>query len=154
MAYGHGGRRPGAGRKPKSSLIRAVTGHPGHRGRVLSHPSAGHVPVVAPVDEFDAPSDLTTDERNVWVELAPFAFANRTLTRATSFAFRLLCRNVVLERSYASSIADKGGPNHRGLIQRIDAELLAFNLRPCGKAMYEAAPEAPASKLDRFLNKA
>jgi hypothetical protein len=142
---GSGGARPGAGRKPKSAVERAITGNPGRRGRLLPHPSAVPVPGVAPIDEFDAPNDLSPDERNVWLELAPFAFAARTLTRATSFAFRLLCKNIVLERLYAASVADKGGANHRGL-QRVDAELLAFNLRPCGKAILEAEPAQPDKK--------
>src|SRR5687767_5910866 len=89
-----GGRRPGAGRKPKTALEQAITGDPGHRGRVLTHPSGGSVPVVAPIEEFDAPDDLTMEERHVWSELAPHAFAARTLTPATSFSFRLLCRNI------------------------------------------------------------
>lgn len=151
---GHsGGRRPGAGRKPKTALERALTGNPSHQtGRVLTHPAAA-VPVVAPVDEFDAPDDLTIDERHVWLELAPFAFANRTLTKATSLSFRLLCRNVILERALAVDPKMQGGANHRGLIQRVDAELLRFNLSPCGKAMYEGEPEAPANPLEKFLNR-
>ncbi len=95
------------------------------------------------ITEFDAPNDLTTDERNVWVELAPHAFKARTLTPATAFAFKLLCRNVVLERQYAQSVTDKGTANHRGLIQRVDAELLRFNLAPNGKV--HEIPEQPAA---------
>ncbi|HJT94759.1 MAG TPA: hypothetical protein VJ777_22955 [Mycobacterium sp.] len=87
------------------------------------------------VEEFDAPNDLTFDERQVWMELAPFAFANGTLTKATSLGFRMMCRNIVLERRYAQSVTDQGSSNHRGMIQRVDAELLRFNLAPCGKPM-------------------
>jgi len=92
----------------------------------------------AEITEFDAPNDLTIDERHVWMALAPHAFKKRTLTPATSFAFVLLCRNIVLERRYALSVADAGGASHRGLIQRVDAELQAFDLRPIGKPIYEA----------------
>ena len=150
-----GGRRAGAGRKPKTALEVAVTGDPGHRqGRVLPHPSAGAVPAVAEIEEFDAPNDLTFDERQVWMELAPFAFANRTLTKATSLSFRILCRNVVLERLYGLSPTDRGGASHRGMIQRVDAELLRFNLSPCGKPIYEAAPAVvPANPLEKFLKR-
>lgn len=144
---GSGGRRPHAGRPRKSNLELSVTNP---RARVLTHPNSAEPPAV---DEFDAPDDLSPEERNVWLELAPFAFANRTLTRATSLAFRMLCRNIVLERSLGQS-ADRGGPNHRGLIQRVDAELLRFNLSPCGKAIAEAEPEKVANKLDRFTKKA
>lgn len=148
-----GGARPGAGRKPKAALEHVVTGDPGHRGRLLAHPSASTA--VAPVEEFDAPNDLTMEERHVWLELAPHAFAARTLTPSTSLSFRLLCRNVVLERALAGSLKDQGGANHRGMIQRIDAELASFCLKPFGKAIYNAEPEqqAPANPLEKFLNR-
>lgn len=153
---GWGGRRAGAGAKPKSQRERAVSGIRGHAaGRVLSLPPS---PPADPgnVDEFDAPNDLTTDERNVWLELAPHAFRNRTLTKATSLSFRMLCRNIVIERALASKVMDQGTANHRGMIQRVDAELLRFNLSPCGRAMYEPAAgegEKPANPLARFLNR-
>lgn len=149
-----GGRRAGAGRKPKTRLERAVTGNAGHHIRVLPHPGGGQVPVVAPIAGFEAPDDLTTDEGPIWAELAPHAFANRTLTKATALSFRLLCRNVVLERALALDPGTRGGANHRGLLQRVDAELLRFNLSPCGKAIYEeAVPEPTANPLDKFLNR-
>lgn len=147
-----GGARPGAGRKPRSRLERAVA--PGHHGRVLRHPSGmDQVPVVAEIEEFDAPDDLTLEERHVWVELAPHAFQNRTLTKATSLSFRLLCRNVVLERALADNVELRGGANHRGLIQRVDAELLRFSLSPCGKAIYEAEPMKPVNPLEKFIQR-
>jgi len=156
MANGHGGRRVGAGRKPKSSLEHALTGDPGHRGRVLPHPSAVPVPGVAPIDEFDAPDDLTSEERNVWLELAPFAFKNRTLTRATSYTFRLLCRNIVAERALRESVLTRNAADHRGLMREINTRLLQFQLAPCGKAILTADAEeaTPVSKLDRFTKRA
>ena len=107
-------------------------------------------PVPAPVvDEFDAPNDLTADERNVWLELAPHGFAAGTLTRATSYGFRLLCRNIVLERELAANVEQRGGANHRGLIQRIDAELARFVLAPMGKPLVEQkAPEDEWAQFD------
>lgn len=148
MANGHGGGRPGAGRKPKSSVLRAFDGGAGKRAPASSLPSA-----VAPVavDEFDAPDCLTTEQRLVWLELAPHAFASRTLTKGTMAAFVMLCRNVVTERALAAG-ALAGTSDHRGMIQRVDAELMAFSLRPCGKALYEApGAEAKKNPLDRFL---
>jgi hypothetical protein len=150
-----GGRRPGAGRKPKSVREHAVTGDAGRRGKVLQHPGVAPIetaPVV--VDEFDAPNDLMADERVVWVELAPHAFQARTLNKATALAFRMLCRDIVLERELGQT-NKKGTADHRGVRQRVAAELLAFNLRPCGKAMEAAAPEqvAPANPLSRFLKR-
>jgi hypothetical protein len=101
---------------------------------------------------FPCPDSWTPEERGVWEELAPHAFAQRTLTPATLVAFRVLVRNVLLERVLAESPMFQGGPNHRGVLQRVDAELLRFNLSPCGKPMVE--PEAttvPVNPLARFL---
>lgn len=148
-----GGRRAGAGRPRKSALEHFVTGDAGKRGRVLTLPGAEIPAPPGPVavDEFDAPNDLSTEERNVWLRLAPFAFKNGTLTKASSYAFVLLCKFIVLERNEAKS-SGVGGSNHRGLIQRVEGGLDAFQLRPQGRPMppIEGA-EKPVNKLDRFL---
>lgn len=135
---GSGGNRPGAGRKKKDAAARALDGNAGHRGRVLPHPSvppqvSAPPPAAVDIDEADAPNDLTIEERRVWLMMAPFATANGTLTKAWAFAFALLCRNIALERRYASSVTEAGGPSHRGVIQIVDRELLRFNLAPLGK---------------------
>ena len=130
-----GGRRPGAGRKPKPTHLRGLDGGAGKRGPVPSSPSA-----TAAVDVFDPPASVTDAALAVWQELAPHAFAARTLTRATTAAFIMLCRNVVAERTLANGAA--GGSDHRGMGKLVDAELLRFALAPCGKAIYE--PETPA----------
>lgn len=152
MANGHGGGRPGAGRKPKSSYLRSIDGGAGKRKPASELPAA--VPPVE-VDEFDAPDSLSPAQRLVWLELAPHAFAARTLTKGTMAAFVMLCRNVVIERSLAAG-ALAGTSDHRGMIQRVDAEMLAFSLRPCGKAVYQAEPEGQqrsANPLDRFTSR-
>lgn len=137
---GWGGRRVGAGAKRKSDHARAVTG----RGaRVLSHPSAPDVAPPAPIEEFDAPDDLTMDERHVWLELAPHAFAARTLTKGTAEAFKLLCRNVLLEKEMRASVLDRGRAAHQGMIHKVETAMLRFNLSPCGKAMVEAPVVVP-----------
>ncbi len=147
-----GGRRPGAGRKPKSLEERMLDGNANHRGRVLAHPSAEAVvsqpPAPAVIDEFDAPNDLTFEERTVWLELAPHAFANGTLTKATALGFAIMCRNILLERQYARSVNDKGSANHRGILQRVDAELLRFNLAPCGKPMTTGAVQPTVNPME------
>lgn len=120
-----GGRRIGAGRKPKNRIA-----------NVLQHPSSV-IPSTnerSPIEEFEAPNDLTADERAVWLKQAPHAFANRTLTRATALAFERYCKVVVLERNEAKS-SGVGGANHRGLLKQINAYELQFLLMPCGKAM-------------------
>ena len=152
---GSGGRRPGSGRKPKDSVLRGIDGGAAHRpaARIpTTNPGSGGGTAIAPVEEFDAPDDLTMEERSVWLKLAPHAFAARTLTKATALSFEMLCRNYALMRKMDASLAEAGSANHRGLIQRVDAELLRFNLSPCGKAMYEAQPEQqPANPVNRFL---
>lgn len=158
---GSGGRRPGVGRKPLTEAERAARGSK-KRGaaRVLTHPSSPAGPPAAPplptLDETDAPNDLQTDERLVWLKLAPHAMANGTLTPATELAFAMLCRNIVLLKAMYEAPLARGTADHRGLIQRVDAELLRFNLSPCGKPMADAAgagEQKPVSPLDRFLKK-
>lgn len=138
MGVGRGGRRIGAGRKPKPKPA-----------RVLAHPSAPVVPPStnepSPVEEFDAPNDLTADERAVWLKQAPHAFKNRTLTRASAMAFERYCKVVMMERAEANSSA-RGGANHRGLLKQINAYELQFLLVPSGKPMPDVqAPAAPST---------
>lgn len=156
-----GGRRPGAGRKPLTDEQRALGGNAGHRKppvlppRVLSGGWAPQ-PASAPVEveAFDAPNDLTVDERNVWLELAPHAFAARTLTKGTAEAFKLLCRNVLLEKDMRASVLDRGRPAHQGMIHKVETAYLRFNLSPCGKPMVaEAKPAAAVNPLERFISR-
>lgn len=93
------------------------------------------------------------EQRHVWMELAPHAFAARTLTKGMMAAFVMLCRNVLIERGLAASHF-AGNADHRGMIQRVDGEMAAFGLRPCGKAIYEPESEqaAPANPLSRFTS--
>jgi hypothetical protein len=85
------------------------------------------------------------------LKLAPLAFKRKTLIRATAYAFELLCRNIVLERRYADSVTDAGSAGHRGMIQRVENGLAAFELRPFGKPIYE--PEDAGKKADDPLAK-
>jgi len=149
-----GGPRLGSGRKPRSAVELLITGNQHTHGRVLAGPGADQAQMIAPIEPFDAPVDLTPEARGIWVALAPHAFQARTLTRATELAFVLLCQTVALERLYGASMQDRGGASHRGLLQRVETGLAAFGLRPFGKPIYEAAPAAPANPLDRFLQKA
>lgn len=138
-----GGRRPGAGRKPK--------------GHVLQHPSA-MVPTTnytSPIEEFDAPDDLDRDERTIWLKQAPHAFRNRTLTRASAMSFERYCKVAVLERNEAKS-SGVGGANHRGLLKQLGDLELQFILAPCGRPMPQIQDEVQPGagqalgKLSRF----
>lgn len=98
------------------------------------------------------PDGLFNDDLLMWEQLAPLALERRTLTKATALAFAMLCRNIVLERAMSASVLDRGGSAHRGMIQRIDAELSAFDLRPNGKPLYEPESSSkPKSSLSKFL---
>ena len=102
-----GGRRVGAGRKPKNRP-------PGGDVTRGPWPAVPTTDAPSPIEEFDAPNDLGMDERAVWLKQAPHAFKNRTLTRASALAFERYCKVVVLERNEAKSSAVSGA-NHRGL---------------------------------------
>ncbi len=105
---------------------------------------------IAPIETFDPPKSLRGKPRTIWNELAPCAFNARTLTPATTAAFTMLCRGVAKERALSVSKRYAGGPNHRGLMQRVGSWLKDFGLAPIGKPMYEAKPAAATNPLDRF----
>lgn len=113
----------------------------------------GAAPIVMVTATPKPPSWLSTEAAEVWRTLAPLAVERQTLTAATGHSFEVLCRNVVLERRLAADPETVGGPNHRGILQRVDAELLRFDLSPNGKPHGQAvgaAPEKPKSALERL----
>jgi len=113
----------------------------------------GAAPAVTVPAVPEPPSWLSADAATMWRALAPLAVERQTLTAATAHSFEVLCRNVVLERRLAADPETVGGPNHRGILQRVDAELLRFDLSPNGKPHGQAAgtaPEKPKSALERL----
>lgn len=158
MAWG--GRRTGSGRKPKSNAEKAVTGNPGKRrsATVLAHPSssAPEPPALPTVSEEDAPNELAVDERFVWLQLAPLAMANGTLTRATSPAFVELCKTVVVVRKMELAPIANGTANHATWKKLLKSQYADFCLTAQGKPMADAVPAAGQPKknpLDRFMKK-
>lgn len=140
-----GGARVGAGRPRKSDASRWLAGNAGKRAaeRVPERPKAPVVRLVA------APDDLDELERAVWNRLAPHAAAAQTLVESTVEAFVMLCRAVVLERELSRKSDERGGPSHRGMIQRVEAGMLRFRLSPMGKPV-EQPEEAPADPFAEF----
>ena len=137
-----GGRRPGAGRKPRSKV-----------GVVLIHPSIPPASaLLAPPAVVEVPAGLDDEERAVWIERAPHAQQYGTLDVASVAAFTRYCQIVVLERHEGKS-SGRGGSNHRGLLKQLDAFELRFLLSPNGRPMPQRAgaiETQPASKLGRF----
>jgi len=115
-------------------------------------PALGPLP---PVEPFEPSEALTDAERLAWDRLAPHAFRRRTLTKSTEYQFVLLCRNVVMEAEMAADPEQRGAGNHRGLIQRIDAQLLRFDLAPNGKPHGDVldAPVKEKSRLELLSDK-
>jgi hypothetical protein len=137
-----GGRRPGAGRKPRSKI-----------GVVLIHPSIPPASaLLAPPAEIAIPDSLDPEERAIWLERAPHAIQFGTLEAASVSAFARYCQIVVLEQHEGKS-SGRGGANHRGLLKQLDAFELRFLLSPNGRPMPQragAVETLPASKLGRF----
>jgi hypothetical protein len=111
-------------------------------------------PQIAELEETLAPLQAQAQALTVWHELAPHAFAARTLTPATAAAFVMLCRAIVQERALSASLSQVGGPNHRGLMHRVSTWLKDFAIAPFGKPLYAAQPETIVNPLDRFTKKA
>ena len=136
-----GGRRTGAGRKPKRMQVIP--------GGLDSTPNQTETATILP-----PPDGLTKEERAIWMQLAPLATERQTLNRSTALSFEVLCRNLVLELVMARDPDLVGGANHRGLLQRVDAELLRFDLSPNGKP--HGAPsgrEKPRSNLEKLKDR-
>lgn len=134
----HGGARPGAGRPRRDPSASWLAGNTRKRGpRRVETPPAVAKPVLGDVKR---PKDLPEAETVVWGELAPHALGNGTLTPATAVAFAMLCRNVVIERKLSVSPLGVAGPDHRGMLARVEGLMLRFGLVPNGKAI--AAPAA------------
>jgi hypothetical protein len=139
-----GGARPGSGRKKKTESERWLAGNPSGSSEVQREK-----PQPLPVRLLPAPDGLTADEVKVWNRLAPHAAAARTLVPGTADAFVELCRAMVLERELALDADERGGPSHRGVMQRVEVWMLRFKLSPMGKAL-EVPEETPADPFAEF----
>jgi hypothetical protein len=153
--HGSGGMRPGSGPKRQDEI-----------------------PADAPLPKVERPDGLSDAEASAWAQLAPLAIQQRTLTPETAARFQLLCRQIVAERAMADRIEADGlvyiavtvdgsgkeretlkahplvGPQ-RGLMQRIEAGMLAFRLAPMGKALLPATKpeEKPKSALEALQSR-
>lgn len=133
---GHGGRRPGAGRKPFK-----------HTALVVAAESSGIKPQ-------KAPAPLPADVDKVWEALAPLAADEATLTPSTEHAFRELCRWIVqMELGWAAQSAGKDVNMSLmlALAKLVEGGMRSFRLAPFGKPHDAGKPKAKTqSALDRL----
>jgi hypothetical protein len=94
------------------------------------------------------PQALAGEALAVWCDLAPLAIELRSLTPARAYAFGLLCGWIVLERKLAASPLAACGPDHRGLMGKVESGLARFQLHGDGKAA--VAVEPPADEWAEF----
>lgn len=137
-----GGRRSGAGRKPKSSVLALVTHARSHRGQDDLPPHAGPAAL-----RVEPPPDLPTAERKIWDEWAPSAIAAGTLVAATIGAFVALCELEADRRELRARVVPQGAQprlpawdNELGVRREVRALALAvraglkdFCIAPFGK---------------------
>lgn len=169
---GSGGMRVGSGRKPKDA--KAAFLHGKSRGQMVCVSSSGGN-IVAGRGKIAVPGDLTTEQREVWLQLAPHALDAGTLTAGTAMAFRQLCGRIVLLHQMEAMIAadglmgvrvntqmdeDGGGSQvvekkaHdlltkcMTLMQRVDQGMIRFRLSPIGKEI--TAQEQPVDPFSEF----
>lgn len=150
-----GGRRVGAGRKPKQPRAGVVLAMDGRRQdpqdllEVAADPVLSHPPELLATP----PRDLTPGQKKVWRKAAPLAIAERTLTPATVMGFRALVAQWVMTETLAARIEEAGAASDTGvdllrsyvkLAQRLDASLARFKLTGFGKPS-ESAPRKPAA---------
>lgn len=160
-----GGSRIGAGRPAKSRLQKWLDGNAGKRGQKAAKP------VSSPLRSLSPPEDLPSAQKTVWLELAPHAANERTLTPATANAFRDLCEAIVVRDTLLARIekdgwtflkvsVDGAGVEHQeikahpliarwqGLMQRVETGKLRFRLIANGKELVPV--EEPKDEWQEF----
>ena len=121
----------------------AGAGKPGPRP--VAKPAASDADAGEPLEP---PRGLPDDVRQVWKQLAPHAHAERTLTPRSALAFEILCRNITLERKLAASPLACAGPDHRGMLGRIEVGMIRFRLTPDGKPVEQVDVQDEWSQFD------
>ena len=128
---GGGGARVGAGRKRRDPMAAWLAGDRRQKPTPRVPVAEGTVACPPYVDD---------EARRVWAELAPLATTAGTLEARTAMAFADLCAYIVLERKLRAAPLACAGPDHRGMIARVEAGRIRFRLIADGKAV-ESAPD-------------
>jgi hypothetical protein len=157
-----GGRRAGAGRKPKGELLRFIDGNAGRRRR-RAQPAEPPSVITPAATAVEPPARMTAEELAIWHEWAPLAVQAGTLTPATAAAFEQLCQTEADRRQLRARFTRRQPVlgetemafrrEHRALVRELNARLKDFCLAPFGKQLPGAAPEAEDDPLDKFLRR-
>jgi len=126
---GSGGARPNSGPKRRDPQASWLAGGAKRGPRALAAASSSESSLGA----VKRPKGLSDEDKAVWDELAPLALEQKTLTVTTAMAFADLCGYIVLERKLRAAPLAVAGPDHRGMMQRVEAGRARFRLIPDGK---------------------
>lgn len=152
-----GGRRQGAGRKPKSATHHFLSGHAGKRTLALVPTTRADAEEAETSAAIVMPTDLLAQdgEQAYWHRYAGPAMAAGTLTLHTVGGFVLLCQIAARAECMWEDIeregltwSDKGVnkahpllPAYRGLVQRQESLLQRYLLAAMAKPDLGAAPK-------------
>ncbi len=150
---GWGGRRVGAGAKPKPKppvSPFAVL----HGGRQLE--AALTLPADADPALCEPPADLPSEQQDFWRTHAPLAVERRTLTKATVPAFKLLCE-LHAKKVMVGTMVDKGALGglrvFMQLSKQVESLMARFCLAPFGKPATSEKPKPAANPWAQIVSK-
>lgn len=132
-----------AGRPPKPTALKLLTGNPGRRPLPKNEPKP-------PAGKAEPPDWLSPMARKLWDKYAPRYEAMGTLTSADELAFAnwmiLQARIAILERE-GESVSNE-------TLAKCLAYATAFGGTGSGRARISIEPKKPESKLGRFMDAA
>lgn len=159
-----GGRRAGAGRKPKPAHLRLIDGGADRRGGLPESAVTAAVTTAADQAAIAPPATLSPSELAVWREWAPLAVDAGTLVAATVPAFLHLVeietdrRELRARFKRAPLLVTAEGElslrrEHRALMHELGARLKDFCISPFGKEIVPDAEQGEADPLDAFTRR-
>jgi hypothetical protein len=172
--FGSGGSRSGAGRKKKATHLRGIDGGAGRRGPAVEQPNDALAAAEAPSTPPSPPPGLGPTELAIWMEWAPLATDQGTLTASTLANFAQLCQAEADRRElrdrYTLRYDEHGQPRallfmgskeelairreHRTLLKDIHARMKDFMIAPFGKELGgHGAGAGEVDPLDQFTRK-
>jgi len=142
---GWGGRRTGAGTKPKPKPFEIV------------RPQTASASEEGPEDDLSSPpADLPEDQQTFWRDYAPLALERKTLTVATVPAFRLLCE-LHAKKAMVSGMVDKGAIGglrvFMQLAKQVESLMARFCLAPFGKPAVSEKPKVAVNPWAQVIGK-